>query len=143
MPERVALILGSVRVNEWWDHLGPPAGTAIIALLEAGIALLVQAEGIEVLATAGVYHLHALLLHKSVLGGGPPNHAARFCRKTVQPLHCIAAAQLGWNGVACSSSPQVIALLMLSTANLLLRLQGQVVVSPRAWCHCCRCSLSF
>ena len=89
------------------NHLGPPAGTAVIALLEAGIALLVQAEGVEVFATPGVYDLHLLVLHESVLGGWPPDHAACCCTEAVQSLHCIAKARslVGWQRAARSSSP--------------------------------------
>jgi len=65
------------------NYLGPPTGTAIIALLDAGIALRVRAQSIEVLPTAGVYDLHLLFLYKAMLRGRPPDHAACFGSETV------------------------------------------------------------
>lgn len=46
------------------------------------------------LAAAGVYDLDVLLLYQPVLGSRPPDRFVCFGSKTVQSLHCKAAAEL-------------------------------------------------
>lgn len=55
-------------------HLGPPAGAAVIALLDsAGTAAAIARKHMKVLAAARIDGLHVLGVHQAVLRGGPPD----------------------------------------------------------------------
>ena len=52
--------------------LGPPAGTAIIARLDAAAAAAVARKHTEVLTAARINGLDVLALHQAVLRSRPP-----------------------------------------------------------------------
>lgn len=74
------------------EDLGPPAGTAIVARLNAAAAVTVARKHTEVLAAARINGLDLLALHQAVLRGRPPDVCPRLGAKLQQPSNCARIA---------------------------------------------------